>query len=277
MTYAIYIALQIALLALWADAHAVTTRLTWAVTTVAIVSFLWFSYVSYLEHVRSVRPSTILSLYLGISSVLDLARSRTLFFIPGYDVVAKIQLAAYFVKLVLFAAEITEKRRLFMPEWEKTSTEAAASFYNRVLFIWLNQLFLKGYKTLLTVSTLMPLDQDILDASRPTKLQQRWRKGNDLIPLPSNTNFSNLLTYTNVTADKSNQNALLWTFASHYKWDLLAGVLPRLAYIGFTFTEPFLVHRVLDFTVEPDGPNTRNIALGLVAAYAIVHIGKAVR
>lgn len=71
--------------------------------------------------------------------------------------------------------------------------------------------------------------------------------------------------------------ALLRVFMVHYKWDLLAGCLPRLAYIGFTFAEPFLVQRVLDFTAEPDGPNTRNIGYGLIGAYALVHLGKAVR
>ncbi|KAG6162558.1 hypothetical protein E4U51_006316, partial [Claviceps purpurea] len=148
--------------------------------------FIWLLYVSYLEHVRSVRPSTILCLYLGISSLLDLASSRTSFFIPGYDVVAPIHLSSYFVKLVILATEVVEKRKLLMWHCKNVSPEAAA-------------------------------------------------------------------------------------------WHLLAGVLPRLAYIGFTFAEPFLVKRVLDFTAEPEGPNTRNFGYGLIGAYALVHIGKAVR
>lgn len=106
-----------------------------------------------------------------------MASARTVFFIPGYHIVAPIHLASYFVKLVLLALETTEKRRLLMLQWRNTSPEATASFYSRVLFVWLNNLFLKGYKTLLTVDTLTPLDQDILDASRPTKLEERWGKG----------------------------------------------------------------------------------------------------
>lgn len=109
--------------------------------------------------------------------MLDLASSRTVFFIPGYHLVAPIQLTSYFVKLVIFAAEVTEKRRLLMTQWRDTSPEAAASIYNRVLFVWLDRLLLKGYTTLLTVDNLTPLDQDILDASRPTSLLERWDKG----------------------------------------------------------------------------------------------------
>ncbi|KAK9443505.1 ABC transporter [Metarhizium brunneum] len=252
VTFSVYIALQVAMLALWTQPNTPTTRLTIPLRAIIIASFIWFVYVSYLEHVRSVRPSTILCIYLGISCLLDMACARTVFFIPGYHIVAPIHLASYFVKLVLLALETTEKRRLLMLQWRNTSPEATASFYSRVLFVWLNSLFLKGYKTLLTVDTLTPLDQDILDASRPTKLEERWGK-----------------------ADKSSKTALLWVFIRHYKWDLLAGVLPRLAYVGFTFAEPFLVKRVLDFTVEPDGPNTRNFGYGLIGAYALVHIGKA--
>ncbi|KAG6087196.1 hypothetical protein E4U15_008222 [Claviceps sp. LM218 group G6] len=238
VAYSIYIVLQIILLALRAKPTTPTTRLTIPVTLTVVASFIWLLYVSYLEHVRSVRPSTILCLYLGISSLLDLASSRTSFFIPGYDVVAPIHLSSYFVKLVILGTEVIEKRKLLMWHCKNVSPEAVASFYNRVFFVWLNSLLLKGYRTSLTVDTLTTLDQDIL-------------------------------------AKKRSKIALLWVFICHYRWHLLAGVLPRLAYIGFTFAEPFLVKRVLDFTAEPDGPNTRNVGYGLIGAYALVHIGKA--
>ncbi|KAG6092442.1 hypothetical protein E4U30_005419 [Claviceps sp. LM220 group G6] len=252
VAYSIYIVLQIILLALRAKPTTPTTRLTIPVTLTVIASFIWLLYVSYLEHVRSVRPSTILCLYLGISSLLDLASSRTSFFIPGYDVVAPIHLSSYFVKLVILGTEVIEKRKLLMWHCKNVSPEAVASFYNRVFFVWLNSLLLKGYRTSLTVDTLTTLDQDILGASRPDGLLDRWER-----------------------AKKRSKIALLWVFICHYRWHLLAGVLPRLAYIGFTFAEPFLVKRVLDFTAEPDGPNTRNVGYGLIGAYALVHIGKA--
>ncbi|KAG6028095.1 hypothetical protein E4U19_001674 [Claviceps sp. Clav32 group G5] len=252
VAYSIYIVLQIVLLALRAKPDTPTTRLTIPATLTVIASFTWLLYVSYLEHVRSVRPSTILCLYLGISSLLDLASSRTSFFIPGYDVVAPIHLSSYFVKLVILATEVVEKQKLFMWHCKNVSPEAAASFYNRVFFVWLNGLLLKGYRTSLTVDTLTPLDQDILGASRPESLLDRWERAN-----------------------KRSKIALLWVFICHYRWHLLAGVLPRLAYVGFSFAEPFLVKRVLDFTAEPEGPNTRNFGYGLIGAYALVHIGKA--
>uniref|UniRef100_A0A8H7NNV7 ABC transporter n=1 Tax=Bionectria ochroleuca TaxID=29856 RepID=A0A8H7NNV7_BIOOC len=252
VTYSIYIVLQIILLALLARQDTPSTRLTVPLAVAVVASFIWLLYVSYLEHVRCVRPSTILCLYFGISALLDLARLRTLFFIPDYHITALVNLTSYAVKLVLLVLEVTEKRSLLLWQWKDTSPEDVASYYSRVLFLWLNRVFIRGYNTRLTVDSLTPLDQDILTASRPTKLEQRWAK-----------------------AEKSSKGALLWVFVCHYKWALLGGVLPRLTYITFTFVEPLLVERTLNFTSEPESPNSTNIAYGLIGAYALVHLGKA--
>ncbi|KAM3436532.1 hypothetical protein MY4824_004307 [Beauveria thailandica] len=45
--------------------------------SVTLVTSRFFLYLSYLEHTPSVRPSTLLTLYLGLSTLLDLARVRT--------------------------------------------------------------------------------------------------------------------------------------------------------------------------------------------------------
>ena len=79
-----------------------------------------------------------------------------------------------------------------------------------------------------------------------------------------------------VAANQSSDHALFWTFLAHYKWDFVAGIIPRLANTGFNFSQPFLVQRVLDFTAEPMGINSKNTAYALVAAYAIVYIGLSV-
>lgn len=62
----------------------------------------------------------------------------------------------------------------------------------------------------------------------------------------------------------------------HYKSSFLAGVLPRLAFTGFNFAQPFLLQRVLDFVDEKESPNSSNIAYGLIGAYALVYFGQAV-
>lgn len=60
---------------------------------------------------------------------------------------------------------------------------------------------------------------------------------------------------------------------AHYKWSIGAGIIPRLLYSGFSFSQPFLVERVLNFTAETRGPNSQNTAYALIMAYSIVYIG----
>ncbi|KFG85665.1 ABC transporter [Metarhizium anisopliae] len=252
MTFSVYIALQVVLLALWASSAAPSTKTTLATVSLTIAGFILFANLSYLEHTRSLRPSTLVTIYLGISILLDLARVRTLFFIPGSQSVAKVNLASFCVKLIIFALELTEKRRLLLPAWQDASPEAVGSVYNRVLFWWLNSLFMKGFRNLISINSLPALDTELLETANPTELVEKWNRVN-----------------------ASKKNALLWTFLLHYKWDLLAGVVPRLACIGFTFAQPFLLERVLDFTAEPVESSRKEFAYGLIGAYAIVYIGKA--
>ncbi|QLI72089.1 ABC multidrug transporter B [Metarhizium brunneum] len=252
MTFSVYIALQIVLLALWASSAAPSTKTTLATVSLTIAGFILFANLSYLEHTRSLRPSTPITIYLGISILLDLARVRTLFFIPGSQSVAKVNLASFCVKLIIFLLELTEKRRLLLPAWQDASPEAVGSVYNRVLFWWLNSLFMKGFRNLISINSLPVLDTELLKTANPTELVEKWNR-----------------------VDASKKNALLWTFLLHYKWDLLAGVVPRLACIGFTFAQPFLLERVLDFTAEPVESSRKEFAYGLIGAYAIVYIGKA--
>lgn len=57
---------------------------------------------------------------------------------------------------------------------------------------------------------------------------------------------------------------------------ILAGVLPRLANIGFSFSQPYLIQRVLEVAAEPNEPKRKEIGYSLVGAYALVYIGMSV-
>ncbi|KAI9147656.1 Canalicular multispecific organic anion transporter 2 [Paramyrothecium foliicola] len=251
--FAGYWILQISILAAWVSTKAPRTRLTTATLALTIVGYSLLSVVSYLEHVRSFRPSTSLCVYLGLSILLDLPRIRTLFALLPEHAVPRLLLASLCIKVLLFLCELTEKRRLLLQQWRGLPSETTSGVMNRSLFIWLNENLIAGFRTLLTVNLLTPIDEEILAASEPTALKKRWQR-----------------------ADKTKKHALLRTFLWHYKWAFLAGVIPRLAQTGFLFSQPFLIPRVLDFVKEPEGPNSKATAYGLIGAYAIVYIGVAV-
>jgi hypothetical protein len=174
--FASYVVIQLTLLSLSVAHDIPKTRLTIACFVLTTVGYGIFLVVLYLEHIRSVRPSTLLSVYLGISILLDTARVRTLFFIPDSQTFARLFLASFIVKIIIFALEVSEKRRLLWPKWQDASPEATSGVINRALFIWLNDLFGRGFRALLTVDTLTPLDADLLNASKPSKLIERWER-----------------------------------------------------------------------------------------------------
>lgn len=179
----------------------------------------------------------------------------------------------WLVKVIILVLESKEKRSLLKKPYEGCSLESTASTFNRTLFWWLNGLLWKGFKTTLTVDSLPELDDALKTASNPEELIEKWNKGN-LLPRADKRFIHSGLTF--ILADKYRPNALLWTLASHYMWDIMEGVLPRLAFLGLSFAQPFLVERVLGFMTEPEHINSTNYARGLVAAYALVYIGLAV-
>ncbi|KAJ6119541.1 P-loop containing nucleoside triphosphate hydrolase protein [Penicillium sp. IBT 18751x] len=246
----LYVALQLSLLIIWAQSPTPQTRATVPTALVTLLTSFLAIYLSHLEHLRSLRPSTVLCLFLGTSSLLDLARMRTLSFVPHNRPVTILFAVGWLCKVIILILESIEKRSLLKKPFEESSLEATSGVFSRSLFWWLNGLLWKGSRTALTVETLPDLDEEIKQASNPQDLFQKWEK-----------------------ADKYRSNALLWTFASHYKWAYMAGILPRLGYTVFTFTQPFLVERVLDFMTEPEHVNSDNYARGLIAAYAIVYVG----
>lgn len=130
---------------------------------------------SHREHFHVLRPSTPLIVFLGVSLILDLARTRTLFFYyTGKDAVAIVNAVGYGVKLLLFIAENVEKRQWLRPQWAEVSREEASGVLNRSLFIWLNPLFTLGFGSKLTLKQLFSLDAEIKSAARPVELMEEW-------------------------------------------------------------------------------------------------------
>lgn len=140
-------------------------------------------YLSHLEHLRSLRPSTIICLFVGTTLLFDLTRLRTLYFIPDNRLVTALFAVSCIGKTVILVLESTEKRPLLKKPFEGSSLESTASTFNRGLFWWLNGLLRKGSKTTLTVDSLPELDEAIKTASNSGALVETWNKGN----LPSIT------------------------------------------------------------------------------------------
>ncbi|KAJ5198318.1 Cyclic peptide transporter [Penicillium cinerascens] len=231
-TILLYAVLHFIILAAMAIGSASKTPVSIVGTAVIAVTFLLFLYASHLEHSRSLRPSTILSLYLGLSLVFDVIRVRTLWLSSSSAIIASLLSASVGLKAVILVLEGTSKRPFLKKQYQDTIPEAVSGIYSRSLFLWVNPFLWKGYRGVLSEDTLNVLDADLVSASDPEALIESWNKK--------------------------------------------AGVIPRLAYIGFSFAQPFLVQRVLDFLSEAQGPNSHTEAYYLIAAYGIVYLGLAI-
>ncbi|CAG7924068.1 unnamed protein product [Penicillium olsonii] len=252
-SWLLYSSCHLGSLILWSHPDAPKTSATLATEAVTIGASLVLLYLSHLEHLRSIRPSTILNSFLVFTLLFDLPRLRTLYSMSETRSVFSVLAISWTIKSITLFLEAAEKRPLLKKAYEQSPIESTSGLLSRVTFWWLNPVLWLGSKSQLTVESLPALDHDIQAASDSTILSEKWRNANQY-----------------------NSNALLWIMISHYKWAFLQGVLPRLLHTGFCFGQPFLVERVLNFMTEPEHVNSTNYARGLVAAYAMVYIGIAI-
>ncbi|KAJ5543476.1 Cyclic peptide transporter [Penicillium sp. DV-2018c] len=246
-TIFLYAVLHFIILAVMVSGQGPMTPASIAGIAVVAVTFLFFLYASHLEHSRSLRPSTILGLYLGLSLVFDVIRGRTLWLSSSSQTIASLHSAGVGLKTVILVLEETCKRPFLKRQYQDAAPEAVSGIYSRSLFLWVNPFLWKGYRGVLAVDTLNVLDDDLVSASDPKGLIDSWK-------------------------NKGKQ----FQKAQAYPDRPPAGVIPRLAYTGFSFAQPFLVQRVLDFLSEAERPNSHTEAYFLIAAYGIVYIGLAI-
>lgn len=109
--------------------------------------------------------------------MFDMARVRTLFQVSETRAIPAMLVSALTLKIVLFVLESIEKKKFLYPEWKNLSPEDTGSIVNRAFFFWLNKTFIQGFKSFLTVNSLVPLDAELLAASRPITLMDKWKKG----------------------------------------------------------------------------------------------------
>jgi hypothetical protein len=86
-----------------------------------------------------------------------------------------------------------------------------------------------------------------------------------------------VLKLTVLAATHHDGQSLLLFLSKTFHREILAGVIPRLAQAGFTLAQPYIIRRAVILLATPEAPNSRNRGIALVAAFAIVYVGLAVR
>ncbi|KAE9377881.1 putative ABC multidrug transporter [Stipitochalara longipes BDJ] len=234
--------LQLALVALWALPSITRTRVSLASTILALGDSCIIAVLVYTEHKRSVRPSTLLSAYLAVSTLLGLAQARSLFLQHrlGSTALAGLSIAILATKLTLLLLE------------EASAFESTSGPINRSVFWWINKPFIKGFQNILQVGNLGSIDGKFTSDQLLSRLSPVW-----------------------IESDKFANHSLLTSILSAFKLAFLSPMLPRLCLAEFSFAQPFLVNSVVHFVGQPYNNESRGIAGGLIGATALIYVGLA--
>lgn len=165
------------MLALWCQSSTPATRATVPTAIATLATFCLFVYLSHLEHIRSLRPSSILCLFFVFTIIFDLARLRTLHFMPHNQPITILFAASLVGKTIILVLEATQKRHLLKKGYEGSAVETTSGIIHRCLFWSTNGLLRKGSKSTLTIQSLPVIADDIRESSDPQELLEKWEKG----------------------------------------------------------------------------------------------------
>ena len=230
------------------------TRISVASATVNFLAAIQLICLSWIEDVRSERPSTLATIYLFFTLLLDLPQARTLWLQRTHGAIAGLFSARLALKATLLVLETFEKRPYLTSPYRHLPLESTSGIINRSFLWWLNSTFQKGFRTLLSFDDLNVLDDhltsDKLDAMIGIAWAQRKQPERRLeFPL---------------VVCKA-----LWR-------PMLSIVWPRLLLICFTFSQPFLIQRTLALLTQPVNETSTTYGYGLIGATGLIYAGMAV-
>lgn len=244
---------QVASLALWAVSSVPRHDLAVASAAVICVGSVCIFFLLYAEHIYSYRPSTLLSVYLTLMVLFDIAKTRSYFLRGDLDALAGLSVAVVVVEFVLLLFQEVSKRRLVTTRnsQPRLSGEALSGFWGRALFLWVNSTLKLGFRSILRVEDLKDLGPEFSSERLHADFEPHWQAASP-------------------TSNHSLANALLRTLYPEF----LRVVVPRLCFLGFTFSQPWLIMSVIDTVVN--GSPGSEVSGGLIGATTLIYIGIAI-
>lgn len=155
-----------------------------AAAALSYVSTLSVLAIVYVEHRRSLRSSSFLSAFLSITMLFNVARARSYISRGRLDTFGALQVAIAILKLALISLEELSKQSLFRPGDGRSSIgpEMRGGFWNRSLFVWVNNTLLIGFRNVITVKELPEIGLEFSTERLSAKFQKTWKAGS--LPSP---------------------------------------------------------------------------------------------
>lgn len=245
---------MLALAATWRLMNPVNNKII-AAGAMSSVAALLLLLLSNIEHMKSQRPSILITLYLSPTTLFDVARTRTWWLeFGGRSYTATLTAKTVLQFTVILVETMPKCHSLRGHETHAdTSPEETSGMFSLAFFYWLNPLIYKGSKKILKPDDMYPLDKR-LSVSNPL-------------------NGFNNLSGRSLKPDLSSL-ALLFRLVQTVGPSLLQPVPARLLLIGFSFGQPFFIQRLTSFLQE-DASSVGSIGVGLIGASILIYSGLA--
>jgi ATP-binding cassette subfamily C (CFTR/MRP) protein 1 len=243
---------QLALLIVWSLIPMYQTRASIPAAALSFVASLALLLLSSLEHSRSVRPSAIINTYMLFSLLFDIPQARTLWLRPGPRSLPGIFTAGLVAKTVSLCLEARNKRRALFPAYRVYAPEALVSLYDRTVLWWLNPIFQRGFKGLISPEHLYPVDSALASSTLSKDFEGIWSRHKG-----------------------RGKHCLVWALAVHCKTAILAFMIPRIVLSAFKLSQPLLINRVTGLMSERITGESTNAGRGLIGATALIYCGLA--
>ncbi|KAG9240417.1 ABC transporter-like protein [Calycina marina] len=228
----------------------ITSKITVLAHSILLVTIVSLAVLSLLQHSRSLRPSPHIQAYLFLTMLFDIARVRTGWLIHGETTISSLRSAAMVVKVVLlFLESLPKDKHIIDSERNTLSPEDKAGLFSRSLLLWLNPLFLHGYRKPLSGDELYPVGENLAASRVFDALHSSWE----------NTKLHSKF-------------RLAIAMLKAFKTQIFMIQLPRLALVGFSVAQPFLVNATLSY-IDKSSIRPVQVGYGLIGASIITYVG----
>lgn len=81
------------------------------------------------------------------------------------------------IRAIMLVLESVEKRHILLPAHKDRSRDATSGPINRSVFFWLTSLFLYGYRNILGLHDLYPMDKKLKSERLYKSFEEAWQRG----------------------------------------------------------------------------------------------------
>jgi hypothetical protein len=182
--------LQILLVVLWSRSSDSDLPTGLPSSTLAFIDSVTILCLSWIEDIRCVRPSSLLNVYLLLSVLLDAVQARTLYLI-GQRTIAVVLTTSICSRTVLLLVEGRAKTSYLRPQYKHYPPEARSGIWSLSFVWWINQLFVKGYRSLIDTNDLFSVDPALRSRLVGQRLRVCWHQRSMIQYLVSTGCFAN--------------------------------------------------------------------------------------